>query len=362
MYRDYRSKNIDFYFIYKTLAHPGNGGYVEPVALEERLLHIKEAKRTLGATIPWIADTMSNDIKHALGGRPNSEFVIGPDGKIVAMRDWSNPDALRKDLVRLAGPVRNPTRARDLRLAADRSRPPVASGVVPRIDVPRGMTTVKVTAEPGKDPLYAKLRAQADADLMEFGFGYLYLAFNIDPIHHVHWNNLNDPVHIEFEQSKDVTVKPESVDGPKPEVEADIDPREFLVGVGMKSPREPIRMTVYYYACDDNDKWCKPVKQTCTIHLERDRDAGQVRGGGGRTGGGPGRRGRPPTGGTGASRNPADMIGRLMEFDRNDDGRVTSNELPREMAWMADRIDRNRDGAITKSEADQAMARFRRGR
>ena len=46
-------------------------------------MHVDEAKRTLGSRIPWICDNMDNDLKHALCNRPNSEFIIDPDGKIV---------------------------------------------------------------------------------------------------------------------------------------------------------------------------------------------------------------------------------------------------------------------------------------
>ena len=50
-----------------------------PFTLKERLLHVQEAKKTLGATVPWLCDTIDNDLKHALGDWPNSEFVIDPD-------------------------------------------------------------------------------------------------------------------------------------------------------------------------------------------------------------------------------------------------------------------------------------------
>ena len=61
MYRDYAPKGVKFYYIYKALAHPENDGYVRPVSLQERLLHIKEAKRTLGSEITWLADSISNE-------------------------------------------------------------------------------------------------------------------------------------------------------------------------------------------------------------------------------------------------------------------------------------------------------------
>ena len=86
IYRDYAPQGVNFYYIYKTLAHPELDGYIEPFTLEERLMHVKEAQRTLGSEITWISDSMSNDLKHALGDSPNSEFVVDPAGKIVRLR------------------------------------------------------------------------------------------------------------------------------------------------------------------------------------------------------------------------------------------------------------------------------------
>jgi hypothetical protein len=60
IYRDYVPKGVKFYYLYKSLAHPELLGYVGPVTFEERLMHIQEAKRTLGSEITWLCDTMSN--------------------------------------------------------------------------------------------------------------------------------------------------------------------------------------------------------------------------------------------------------------------------------------------------------------
>ena len=90
IYRDYAPKGVKFYYLYKSLAHPGLMGYVGPVTLKERLMQIQEAKRTLGMEIPWLCDTMGNDLKHAIGDASNSEYVLDPQGKIVRARDWSD--------------------------------------------------------------------------------------------------------------------------------------------------------------------------------------------------------------------------------------------------------------------------------
>ena len=67
VYRDYSAKGVKFYYLYKALAHPGLNGYIRPHTLEERLMHIEEAKRTLGSEIPWLADSMENELRHAIG-------------------------------------------------------------------------------------------------------------------------------------------------------------------------------------------------------------------------------------------------------------------------------------------------------
>ena len=69
---------------------------MQPFTLEERLAHARQAGKQLGATIPWLVDAMDNRLKHAMGDRPNSEFVIDPKGKIVRKRAWSHPEASSK--------------------------------------------------------------------------------------------------------------------------------------------------------------------------------------------------------------------------------------------------------------------------
>ena len=222
---------------------------------------------------------MSNDLKHALGDRPNSEFVIGPDGTIVRMRDWSDPLTLRKDLEELIGSVRNPTDPRSLRLNIDNARTVIARGVVDRINRPAGLSPIHYQAVKGRNPLYVKLRPEADRNLLRGRAGKLLLAFHIDPIYRVHWNNLNDPLHIEIEPTGKMTATPAEADGPKPKPKADIDPREFLIEVDPRGATE-LKVTAWYFACDDAGTWCKPVKQEFVVSLQTNRDAGRPFGGG----------------------------------------------------------------------------------
>ena len=278
IYRDYAPKGVNFYYIYKTLAHPELDGYIEPFTLEERLMHVKEAQRTLGSEITWISDTMSNDLKHALGDSPNSEFVVDPAGMIVRMRAWSRPDELRRDLEQLVGPVENPTRVSDLNLKIEAPPKVAASGVVPRVRAPGRMMPVKIEPQSSSQPYYMKLRAEVDQGLLRDGEGVLYLGFHPDPLYHVHWNNLVDPVKFEITAPDGITVSPAKGEGPKVKEVSDIDPREFLVNIKKSGDsQEPLQLAVRYFACNDEEGWCVAISQEYSISLEPDRDGGRTR-------------------------------------------------------------------------------------
>ena len=276
IYRDYAPQGVNFYYIYKTLAHPELDGYIEPFTLEERLMHVKEAQRTLGSEIIWISDTMSNDLKHALGDSPNSEFVVDPTGKIVRMRAWSRPDELRRDLEQLVGPVENPTRVSDLNLKIEAPPKVAASGVVPRVRVPGRMMPVKIEPQSSSQPFYMKLRAEVDQRFLREGEGVLYLGFHPDPLYHVHWNNLVDSVRFEITAPDGITVSPATGEGPKVKEASDIDPREFLVDIKRSGDsQEPLQLAVRYFACNDEEGWCVAISQEYAISLERDPDGGR---------------------------------------------------------------------------------------
>jgi len=295
--RDYRPQGVKFYFIYKALAHPSYQGYVAPYTLEERLAHVREARRTLGTSIPWLVDAMDNRLKHALGDAPNSEFVMDPQGKLVRVRRWSDPEALRKDLVELVGPTKKITRPEEVKL---RRQPPpkvAKQGVVPRLEVPRGMQPLKVEPQlkGSTEPFYMKLRAEGTPELLRSGRGKLYLGFYPDPIYHVHWNNLTPVPQITIEAPRGVKLSPAVLKGPQVKEPADIDPREFLIQV-QQAPRGsgPLRVKIRYFACNDEAGWCKHLEQEYLVYLQRDADGGRRLGtrGGPLAGRGPSR-GRP---------------------------------------------------------------------
>jgi hypothetical protein len=276
---DYAPKGVDFYYIYKPLAHPEYNNYVVPVNLEERLMHVEEAKRVLGSSITWLADTMDNPWYEVMARTPNSELIVDPDGRVVVRRTWSDPDALRQDLERLVGAVDNRTRVADLDLPAQPRMPAVAKGIVPRVELPPNMQSIQV--EPDLDatdiPFYVKIRAEADQNLLQNGAGTMYLGFHLDPLYDVHWNNEAGPVTFNFSVPDGVTMTPSSGVGPDVDAPADADPREFLLEVDARALEGPLDLDVFYFACDDALTFCIPVQQRYQISLERDIHFGTIR-------------------------------------------------------------------------------------
>ena len=234
-------------------------------------MHVEEAKRRLGTSFNWLADTMDNVFHDAMGKTPNSELVIDPDGVIVARRAWSSPDELRKDMERFIGPVDNPTTVADLNLPTQPPPPTVAKGIVPRIEKPAGMSALEIKAdvEGSKAPFYVKIRAEGDPGVLANGTGTMYLGFHLDPLYRVHWNNEAGPVEYELKPPPGVTVTPIKGTGPEPEALADADPREFLVNVTADNVDQPLDLDVFYFACDDALTFCIPVNQSYQISLVR---------------------------------------------------------------------------------------------
>jgi hypothetical protein len=257
-------------------------------------MHVKEAERTLGSEIPWICDTMENDLKHGLGDAPNSEFIIDPQGKIVVRRSWSKPSELRSDLERLIGAVEHPTTVADLKMKT--ATPPKAAktGIVERVKMPEQMQALKIDpAMISLEPFYVKLRAEAAREVTRTGSGKLYLGFHLDPLYNVHWNNLAAPLTFEIKTSSGTKITPASGEAPKVKVDSDGDPREFLLDIDAGRDASSFEVTVKYFACNDEEGWCKPVTQQYTVHLEVDTDGGNARRGGRSMGRG-NRAGRPP--------------------------------------------------------------------
>lgn len=270
------AKGVDFFYIYKTLAHPDWNNYIAPMTLKERLMHVAEAKRTLGSQIPWLCDAMDGRFTKAMGGAPNSEFIIGPDGTIVKKHGWSNAERLRSELAELVGAVENPTRMEDLNMPVPKPLAAAATGIVEKIERPEFMVPIVATPKAGEDgePFYAKLRAEVTRETLQSGSGMMYLGFLLDPLYHVHWNNLVAPIHVEISTDDDVTISPQSLTGPEVDAEGDADPREFLVNVTNWEEGKTIKISAFYFACSDEEGWCKPVKQEYELTRKSARGSG----------------------------------------------------------------------------------------
>ena len=262
---------MQFFYIYKPLAHPELDNYVSPFSLDERLMHVEEAKRRLGSSVTWLADTMSNDFHEAVGRTPNSEWVLDREGIVVARRIWSDPEALREDLAGLVGAVDEPTTLEQLDLPAQDAIPTVAKGIVPRVPMPPGAMPLEIEPQvaASRAPFYAKLRAEGTIPLFTEGKGTLYLGLHLDPLYKVHWNNEVDPVSYQITTPEGVTVTPASATAIDPEEPADADPREFLVEVD-GNQGDILDLEIKYFACDDALTFCIPVQQDYKVHLARD--------------------------------------------------------------------------------------------
>ncbi len=353
--RDYTPKGVVFYYVYKPLAHPEFNNYVSPVTIEERLMHVAEAKRVLGTSVNWLADTMDNVWHEAMGQTPNSELVIDPEGVIVARRAWSDPAQLRRDLERLVGAVEQPTQVADLDLPTVRPAPTVAKGIVPRIAKPEGMWPIEIEPllEESKVPFYVKIRAEGDSGILANGNGTMYLGFHLDPLYRVHWNNEAGPVEFQLKAPPGVTVTPASGVGPDVEEAADADPREFLVDVTAHSVDQPLDLDVFYFACDDALTFCVPVNQSYRVTLARDESHDwsiQTNADGPELGGGPPGRG----GGQGGAARGGRGRPNFSSLDADGDGRISMDEAPGRMQDFFGRMDANDDGFLSESEFQRA--------
>jgi hypothetical protein len=326
---------VKFFYIYKSLAHPElAGGYVQPFTLDERLAHARQAETQLGGKIAWLVDAMDNRLKHALGDRPNSEFIIDPNGKIVRKRAWSHPGQVRKDLEELVGPVEIVTREEDVKLNVQLPVPAAAErGVVPRLKRPR-MQPLVMQPKIGKDDIFlAKLRPEADADLIQEGSGKLYLGFHLDPFHRAHWNNLTPPLSYKLDLAEGVKIAKATASAPKVDVASDADPREFLVEVESWPADKTIRLIVSYSACVADG--CHALTQEYVLYRKRDKDGGGARG-------------------VGAGFWEKDQFARqLMAGDKNGDGKLAPDEVRGLVAPHFRHFDRNGDRLLDVDELKQ---------
>ena len=345
MHRDYQNKDVNFFYVYKTLAHPEINGYVSPTSLEERLKHIAEFKENTKSQIPWICDSMDNAMKSAFETAPNGEFILDPEGKIIRKRFWSNPRTLRADLEELVGKADTVTSPDEVLVEFTPPKREVASGVVKRLAIPGRMMPVIVKAkqsgEESEHPLYAKLRVEAGGSVIDGKEeGQVYFGLYLDPLYKVHWNNRAGKISIEVETPEGVTMNQASFQGPDVKEDADIDPRQFLAKVNRNEIDGPFHVTVKYVVCDDAETFCYKISQQYEVEFTPNRAAGS----------------RPGV------FMPA-MFAKVAELDTNADGKVAGDEFPENMATLyLSHMDRNDDDEIDSREIELFMAMYNEGR
>ncbi|MFN3191201.1 MAG: hypothetical protein ACE361_11800 [Aureliella sp.] len=341
MFRDYRDK-VNFFYIYKRLAHPETNNLIEPANIGERLKHIAEAKRMTGTEIPWLCDSMDSTATKAYGETYNGEFVIAPNGKVVRQRFWSNPKTLRSDLVDLVGAVEKPTEIADLPVRFRPEPREVASGVLPRLDLPGGLQPVEVEYSPigAERPLFVKLRAEVMPRPNDGGLYSLYLGFYPDPIHKVHWNNAAGAVTARLVPSSDGLLRKQKLEAPVPGVPSDCDPRMFLVNLERLESSDTLTISLRYVICDDAETFCFPVTQEFKVNMKVLRNG---------------------------STRPGVFLDRLFgdvrKYDQDGDGLITPKELgPGNVTMYMTHLDYNLDNVIDDSEVVRFNQMYNNGR
>lgn len=307
--RDFSDRGVDFFFVYQSLAHPENWGFVQPTSIEDRFAQVAHAEELLQTKIPWLTDPMDNQFKTYRLGTPNSQLVFSKEGKVVHRDSWGRGSSLRESLESLVGKPETMTSVQDLNLPRfarhlagetllERKR---VEGVAVPLIVKSGGESSSVDALRSNDfnkmNRYVKLRPEADQQLIQTGSGKLYLGFRQDPVLGAKWNNLADPPQYKIITEGNATFSPETGQSPKLDIESDDEPREFLVDVTNWKTDEPITVKVQYFACKKEKGWCTSVQQEFTVELQKDELAGMVNGrthfpgGGGGRGAGQGGRG-----------------------------------------------------------------------
>lgn len=340
MFRDYRDK-VQFFYVYKNLAHPEVNNFVPVNSVQERLLHIQRAKEMMQTEMNWICDTLTNDVKERFGGTYNGEFVIDPEGRLLRKRFWSDPIALRKDLVEIIGPVQKETKVEDLETVFQpKARTKVASNVVPKPIMPAQLTPLVVKAKESEDPFFVKLRVEATPELYRGAQGQIVFTAYLDPIYNVHWNNKAGKVKLEVIDSEDSykfnKMNFESIDV---DVDADTDPR-WMLGRVQRLFDEPFQLKLTYTVCDDAETFCKEFTQEYTVFAKRDLQGGT----------------RP-----GIFLN--EMFANAKKLDANGDQKLESNELPAgKKTLYTSHLDYNIDGVVSFDEIDQFRSMFNNGK
>lgn len=359
-FADYADKGVQFFYFYKFLRHPELDGYVQAQNISERLLQLAEARKKLGTKVPWIADTMEDDMRIGLRSGSWSVFLISPEDEVIYGSGRIDPQGLRNALSKAVGSVANPTSASDLDLPQiarneKRENEDTELGVAR----PDGLSIVSIVPTKPEETYYVKLRAEADDALLSTGTGRLFLGFYPDPIHDAHWNNLTPPMKYKLTLPEGVTATPAEASAKKGSGDSDTKPRQFWVDISSDKPFTEMKLRLDYYACTSD--LCLPLTHEYTIRMENENR-------GSRTFGMNTGKGNMRNMGNMGNSNRANGADKRMEvLDANKDGVVAFDEFSAQMKirqgnnynqerakQQFDEMDSNNDGFISSDELKNA--------
>lgn len=265
-FNDYINKDVAFFYFYKSLRHPELNGYVEAQNISERLLHLKAAQKKLQTKVPWLSDTMDDELKRGLLSNSESVYLISPEGTILYAASNINEEELRDALIKFIGPVKNTTPVSSLNL------PRIQRSILPenitndwQIERPKNLKIVSITPSNPEEIYYVKLRVEADESLLSNGNGQLFLSFFPDPIYDAHWNNLVPPMKYVLTPSKGMHATPIEATAKTGIGESDTKPRQFLIDIKDGKVGDEIKISLHYFGCTPT--MCKAMTHDYIITL-----------------------------------------------------------------------------------------------
>ena len=145
---------------------------------------------------------------------------------------------------------------------------------------------------------------------------------------------------VEIDAPASMGISSPVLEGPKVDVDADVDPRMFLTDLDSKGNRETIKIKIHYVVCDDAETFCFPVTQEFEVTLEPINN--------------------------GSSRPGiflVQMFKNVSKLDKNQDGKITPEELGEgNVTLYMTHIDYNLDNVIDQEELERFRRMYSNGR
>jgi len=342
--RTYESGDIRFYYVYRYLSHPENNGYLQPFHIMERARQAQLADQLLQTRIPWLLDTMDNQVVKALGqaGKRDHVFIFSSDGKQQFAGAITEPSVFRKALENLSGAPSatiDPDLSPAPKLKPISLKPAEVTGRIEFNPVIDAFVPLEISPQASRSPYYVKLRAEANGDLLNTGDGKLYLGFHVDPLYDMEWDNSKDPLKYKVYTPEGV-LAPSIKHAPRITVQPiDSEPREFLLEARNLDPSKPLSIKIEYNVTSPDRRNRDKVSQSYLIHLRPDPYAGQAY-----------RRQIPHGESIVKSVSITDIHPDLLKYDANHDGRLDRNEVSGTLYVKFPDIDTNGDGALSDEE------------